>query len=89
MKITCKATAGTLESSDAYIELEPVESGVEVTVESVVYNQFAESIKEAAHDVLRTLGVEGAKLHIVDRGALECVIRARVETAVQRGKGEV
>jgi len=25
---------------------------------------------------------------VVDRGALECVLRARVETAIVRGKGE-
>ena len=33
-------------------------------------------------------GLEGI-LNDLDRGALECVIRARVETAVARGKGEV
>lgn len=87
--MTTKATAGTLESSDVYVELEPASSGVEITVESVVLGQFAQAIEAAAADVLRELDVEGAKLHIVDRGALECVIRARVETAVLRGKGEV
>jgi ribose-phosphate pyrophosphokinase len=33
-------------------------------------------------------GVERARLTVSDRGALECVIRARVETAVLRGRGE-
>lgn len=89
MEITKKAVAGTLESSDAYVELEPSASGVEIAIESVVYAQFAEEIESAARDVLNELGVKNAKLHIVDRGALECVIRARVETAVMRGKGEM
>ena len=29
-----------------------------------------------------------ANVRVIDRGALECVLRARVETAVLRGKGE-
>ena len=29
--------------------------------------------------------VSGAKLQIQDQGALDCVIRARVETAIRRG----
>ena len=33
-------------------------------------------------------GVECARVRLVDRGALDCVIRARVETAVLRAKGE-
>ena len=32
--------------------------------------------------------VENAVVRIVDRGALDCVIRARVETAILRGKGD-
>jgi len=39
-------------------------------------------------EVLEDMQVEDAKLSVVDRGALDCVIRARVETAVLRGKGE-
>jgi len=33
--------------------------------------------------------VECANVRVVDRGALECVIRARVETAILRGKEAV
>ena len=36
--------------------------------------------------VLQENGVECACVKIMDRGALDCVIRARVETAVLRGK---
>ena len=38
--------------------------------------------------VLQQQGVEKATVRIADRGALECVLRARVETAILRGKGE-
>ena len=37
-------------------------------------------------DVLAENDVHGAKVRVVDRGALECVIRARVETAIKRGR---
>lgn len=88
MKITKIASAGTLESSDAYVEIGPATDGIQMTVESVVAQQFGEDIRATALDVLQAQGVENANVRIVDRGALSCVLRARVETAIHRGKGE-
>ena len=85
--IICRATAGTLESSDVFVTLEP-HDGLQIDMDSVVKNQFGEEILRTVEDVLSELNVRNAKLSIVDRGALDCVIRARVETAVLRGKGE-
>ena len=87
MNITSIAVAGTLESSDIYVEVEPCDK-LELNIESVVLNQFGEEIRTVVHDVLSQCGVEKANVRVVDRGALECVIRARVETAIARGKGE-
>ena len=81
------AVAGTMESSDAYVEIEPAE-GLDIQLESVVAQQFGEAIKTVVKDVLAEQGVENAKIRVVDRGALECVLRARIETAIVRGKGE-
>ena len=53
---------------------------------SVVAQQFGESIQRVVREVLQEQGVENANVRVVDRGALECVIRARVETAILRGK---
>ena len=39
-------------------------------------------------EVLNECGIDKAQVRVVDRGALECVIKARVETAVMRGKEE-
>lgn len=86
MKIIKKASAGTMESSDVYVQIEPGSEGVQLQLESVVAQQFGDSIKKAVREVLKELNVEHAKVRIVDRGALECVLRARVETAVLRGK---
>ena len=87
MKIQKSATAGTMESSDVYVEIEPCDNGINIELESVVEKQFGAKIKEVVCDVLSQTGVQSANVHIVDRGALECVIRARVETAIMRGKG--
>ncbi|MBQ2061248.1 MAG: citrate lyase acyl carrier protein [Oscillospiraceae bacterium] len=88
MDIIKKASAGTLESSDVYVELEPSAQGILLELESVVEQQFGDSIRALVREVLAEFGVERAKVRIADRGALDCVIRARVETAVMRGKGE-
>lgn len=83
-----RASAGTLESSDALVELEPAD-GREIELQSVVEAQFGDAIRALAARMLDELGVPRAHLRIVDRGALECVLRARIETAVRRAKGEV
>ena len=85
MNIQKSASAGTMESSDVYVQIEPATS-LEIQVESVVYNQFGEAIREVVAEVLQEQGIEAASVRIIDRGALECVIRARVETAILRGK---
>ena len=77
-----------MESSDVYVEIEPRGTGLEVELQSVVQAQFGQAIEETVRQVLKDCGVENAKVRVVDRGALECVIRARVETAAMRGKGE-
>lgn len=82
------ASAGTLESSDVYVEIAPADNGIEIDLNSVVQAQFGDDILAVVREVLADCGVENAKLTIQDRGALDCVIRARVETAVIRGKGE-
>ena len=87
-KIIQRATAGTLESSDVLVTLEPAESGLEIELNSVVQNQFGDTIMQTVQEVLNELDVQDAKISIVDRGALDCVIRARVETAIVRAKGE-
>ena len=87
MEIRCRASAGTLESSDAYVEIEPAQT-LEIQLESVVKQQFGDAILAVVGEVLKEQKVEKASVRVVDRGALECVIRARVETAVVRGKGE-
>ena len=87
MEIRKNASAGTMESSDVYVEIEPAQT-LDIQLESVVLAQFGQEIHSVVKEVLQENGIEKANVRIVDRGALECVIRARVETAILRGKGE-
>ena len=87
MEIITNAAAGTMESSDAYVEIEPAES-LQIQLESVVQEQFGDDIRAVVAEVPADNNVEKANVRVIDRGALECVIRARVETAIYRGRGE-
>ncbi len=87
MDITKRASAGTMESSDAYVQVEPGDE-LALEIESVVLAQFGEEIEAVVRDVARELGVERALIRVMDRGALDCVLRARVETALLRGRGD-
>ncbi len=85
MKIIQPAFAGTLESSDLQVRIAPNPDGViDIALDSTVQKQFGAAIETLVRDLLRQLGVESAALEIEDKGALDCVIRARVQAAVMR-----
>ena len=84
MKIIKSAVAGSLESSDAMVTVEPAEGGIEVVVDSVVMHQFGKRIHQVVSETLKLLEVESGKVSIVDKGALDCTLKARVECAVYR-----
>jgi len=83
MKIEKSAMAGTLESSDAQVTIEPA-SGLELNIQSSVLNQYGRQIKATVLETLDRLDVKDAKVTIVDKGALDCTLKARVECAVFR-----
>lgn len=87
MEIKNRAAAGTLESSDIYVIVEPNDNGIELQLESIVFNQFGEEIEKTVREVLNDYKVENIKIQLKDRGAVECAIRARVETALKRAGG--
>lgn len=86
MKIENNAMAGTLESSDAQVTIEPGE-GIDLSIQSSVLNQYGRQIKATVLETLERLDVKDAKVTIVDKGALECTLKARVECAVFRSCG--
>lgn len=83
MVIGKSAMAGTLESSDAQVTIEPADN-LELCIESSVLNQYGRQIKATVLETLEQLEVKGGKVTVVDKGALDCTIKARVECAVFR-----
>ena len=88
MEILKPAIAGTLESSDAQVTVEPGESGIELALTSSVMNQYGRQIKATVLETLERLEVKNARVTVVDKGALDCTLKARVECAVFRSCGQ-
>ncbi|MBX4259559.1 citrate lyase acyl carrier protein [Clostridium estertheticum] len=89
MKILNTAIAGTLESSDITVVVEPnPDNAVIIELKSSVGKQFGDQIKKVITDTLSSLGIVSALVRVNDQGALDCVIKARVETAVLRAAGK-
>lgn len=84
MRLIQTALAGTLESSDAQVMIENAGTGIELSIESDVINQYGRQIRETVLETLARLGVENARVRVIDKGALDCTLRARVECAVFR-----
>lgn len=84
-KIIKIAKAGSVESNDILIMISPGEGKLDIEVESVVYKQFGESIKEVILNTLIAEGVSNAKVIAKDKGALDFTIRARVKACIGRG----
>lgn len=87
MTIERPAIAGTMESSDAQITIEPGTAGIELTLKSSVMNQYGRQIRETVLHTLEELGVEHARVTVIDKGALDCTLKARVACAVYRSCG--
>jgi citrate lyase subunit gamma (acyl carrier protein) len=87
MRIVKNSIAGTLESSDIHVTISPGK-GIEIDLNSIVLMQFGDSIKKTILDVLREMDVPDAHIQANDRGALDCVIRARLKTALLRAAEE-
>lgn len=88
MKINKSAAAGSMESNDAMILIEPGEGEIEIAIESVVKRQFGSQIEKAVKDVLDEFGVDDARVWVRDKGAVECTLKARMETAILRALKE-
>ena len=89
MEIKKAATAGTLESSDCMVTVEPGEGKVDFSLESSVINQYGNQLRKVALETLKNLDIDNVRITIVDKGALDkgaldCTLKARIEGAVFR-----
>lgn len=88
MKLIQSATAGTMESNDIMITLEPKEEGgIQIDLQSNVLQQYGRQMKAVITETLQSLGVENVHVEAADKGALDCTIRARVSAAAYRAAG--
>ena len=87
MVITKEASAGTPTKNDALITVGPNGvKGLEIELKSIVFLQFGDQIIHAAKEMAEEMGVTSALIKIDDYGALDYVIRARVEAAIVRSQ---
>ncbi|MGB3367591.1 MAG: citrate lyase acyl carrier protein [Acidaminobacteraceae bacterium] len=88
MKIMNTVSSGTTESSDIRITIAPnILEEIKVNLSSVVIEQFGDQIKDLIISSVKELGITSAVITAKDRGALDCTIKARVQTAVVRSIG--
>ena len=88
MKVMKAAMAGTMESSDIMITLEPGDGSVKIDLQSSVDMYYHDQIMDVLQAVLQQMQVDDANVRAVDHGALDCTIRARMTTAVKRALKE-
>lgn len=89
MNITRTASAGTVESSDIMVSIEPNEGqGIQIDLQSSVAKQFGEQILKVLTETLEKLKVDNVNVSAVDQGALDCTIEARTVVAVYRAADE-
>ncbi|MBP2661219.1 MAG: citrate lyase acyl carrier protein [Firmicutes bacterium] len=85
-KLLKAAQAGTVESSDILIRLIPGDAGTGIKVELVspTMQQYGAHIRNLITKTLVSHGIDDIQVNATDRGALDCTIKARVITALQR-----
>ncbi|MBD1401037.1 citrate lyase acyl carrier protein [Pelovirga terrestris] len=83
MEIVRKAQAGTMQSSDLMVFLEPAPQ-LRLEIDSTVKKQFEHLIRKQAESVLQRFSITSGVIRISDRGALDYAIAARLETGLLR-----
>ena len=80
-----RGVAGSLESSDVMVVVEESsENGISIELDGVDKARFRTDITSIAKGIAQRKGVNGIKITINDRGAINATIAARVETAIER-----
>lgn len=79
------ASAGTENKSDIQITVAEHDSNdVQITVKSVVKQQFGAAIHQTIYNVAEHMRMSGVQIVADDYGAPDFVIEARVEAALKR-----
>ncbi|MFW3364062.1 citrate lyase acyl carrier protein [Aerococcus viridans] len=89
MKIIKSASAGTVESSDIMVTVEPNnQEGIQIDLQSSVEKQFGDQIRKVITETIEGLGLDNVHVVAVDQGALDCTVQARTVVAAYRAAEE-
>jgi citrate lyase subunit gamma (acyl carrier protein) len=90
MAINKTAQAGSLESCDILITVEPAKegSGIIIELNSPAIKSYGEQILAEIKGVAKKMNISNAKITAIDKGALSYCITARTEAALTRALGE-
>lgn len=85
MNIKKPGRAGSVESGDIMVLIEPTDSDeIEIELQSVVMKQYGNQIRKKIIEVLKENNISAAKVSVMDKGAVDFVIKARTEAAIDR-----
>jgi len=76
---------GKRAKSDCFVEIELIKSGGRnIEIQSKVYSMFGKSLHKLVNSILDFYEIENINLVLIDAGALELVIAARIEAAIKK-----
>ena len=73
-----------MESSDIQITLSKGDNGINIDLDSSVEELYGDQIRKVITETLNAYGIDNANVKAVDKGALDCVVKARTMAAAQR-----
>ena len=68
MEIKKAATAGTLESSDCMVTVEPGEGKIDFSLESSVIHQYGNQLRKVALETLKNLDIDNVRIRRYGEG---------------------
>ena len=78
------SSAGSYESCDCKITVSDSVK-TEITIDSIVFEQFGDEIKKVLLDTLQECKVSKVLVECYDKGALDYNVKSRLITALKRG----
>ena len=86
MVIRNEASAGAAESADVLVTVRPAET-LKLRITSTVRLKTADATENTVRSVLRAADVQQGEIAVDDHGALDWILRARLEAALARAEG--
>lgn len=82
-----EASVGFEETNDAFVTVSPLAAGEGITVDllSSVKRQYGEYLESLIMAVVEELGYTDVHIKVVDKGAWDYALKARIAAALERG----